>query len=350
MSRFPSNHRSGTKKDDNPVFGQHKRGTNTKASQNSLANIIKQNEIKNKNIHDKENFYDNNRDFSCGKPSIVQHERVKQKKEDRALHAVNENLSNLRLKNEPSSYSKTYPKSEEAENMSMSKLNNENSSVVNGSCEKLQIDEEPGTFEPIDGNKGLENTTEAENSRQEGSKHPLQHSWSFWYFKNDKTRDWKDNLIKIHDVHSVEDFWGVYMYLKDVSKINAGCDYALFKTGIMPTWEDKENESGGKWLIQFDPRDRKRCLDYYWREVLMYLIGNEAENDIINGAVVNVRPKHDKISLWLSTSRRLDEGHILSIGKQVKNRLHLTDMAIDFEIHKDSQAKKSSMSKFAYTL
>jgi len=350
MSNVQSNRRSGTKKNDNLLFGQHKRGTNIKASKNSLANVITQHEIKNANIHDKENFCDNDRTFSSGKTSVVQHERAKLRKDDQALHAVDQNLNNLGLMNEPSSQLNTNSRSRESENMSISKLNYEDSSIVNGSGEKLQIVEEPGTLEPIDGNKQIESIIEAENSHQKDYKHPLQHSWSFWYFKNDKSRDWKDNLIKIHDVPSVEAFWGVYMYLKDVSKINAGCDYALFKTDIMPTWEDKENESGGKWLIQFDPRDRKRCLDYYWREVLMYLIGNEVDNDIINGAVVNVRPKHDKISLWLSTSRRQDESHILSIGKQVKNRLHLTDMTIDFEIHKDSQAKKSSMSKFAYTL
>ena len=39
-------------------------------------------------------------------------------------------------------------------------------------------------------------------------KHPLQNSWAMWFFKNDKSRDWKDNLRVITTFDTVEDFWG----------------------------------------------------------------------------------------------------------------------------------------------
>ena len=39
-------------------------------------------------------------------------------------------------------------------------------------------------------------------------KHPLENSWAMWFFKNDKSRDWKDNLRVITTFDTVEDFWG----------------------------------------------------------------------------------------------------------------------------------------------
>jgi len=46
-------------------------------------------------------------------------------------------------------------------------------------------------------------------------KFPLENSWSFWFFKNEKSKEWKDNLKFITTVEFVEDFWGF------VSHINA---------------------------------------------------------------------------------------------------------------------------------
>jgi len=59
-------------------------------------------------------------------------------------------------------------------------------------------------------------------------KYPLENSWSFWFFKNEKSNDWKDNLVFITTVDFVEDFWGVYNHLQPVSKLNQGCDYMFF--------------------------------------------------------------------------------------------------------------------------
>ena len=62
---------------------------------------------------------------------------------------------------------------------------------------------------------------------------PLEDSWSFWFFKNDRQCEWKDNLIKITTVATVESFWSVYNHLQVASRIGQGCDYLLFKTHIV---------------------------------------------------------------------------------------------------------------------
>ena len=38
-------------------------------------------------------------------------------------------------------------------------------------------------------------------------KFPLQDSWSFWFYKNEKTKSWKENVKFITNVDFVEDFW-----------------------------------------------------------------------------------------------------------------------------------------------
>jgi hypothetical protein len=62
---------------------------------------------------------------------------------------------------------------------------------------------------------------------------PLEDSWTFWFFKNDRQPEWKDNLMMITTVSTVESFWSVYNHLKMASGIVQGCDYLLFKTHIV---------------------------------------------------------------------------------------------------------------------
>ena len=38
-------------------------------------------------------------------------------------------------------------------------------------------------------------------------KHPLQNAWTLWFFKNDKSKSWADNLRVITSFDTVEDFW-----------------------------------------------------------------------------------------------------------------------------------------------
>ena len=38
-------------------------------------------------------------------------------------------------------------------------------------------------------------------------KHPLQNKWALWYYKNDRTKDWNENLKIVAKFQFVEDFW-----------------------------------------------------------------------------------------------------------------------------------------------
>jgi len=59
-------------------------------------------------------------------------------------------------------------------------------------------------------------------------KHPLQNSWTLWFFKNDKSRSWEENQKPIITVNTVEDFWSLYNHIEVASKLPPSSDYSLF--------------------------------------------------------------------------------------------------------------------------
>jgi translation initiation factor 4E len=44
-------------------------------------------------------------------------------------------------------------------------------------------------------------------------------------------------------------------------------------------WEDDYNKQGGRWLINLDKKQRMTCLDNFWLEVMLCLIGESFEDD-----------------------------------------------------------------------
>uniref|UniRef100_A0A5F8HAM8 Eukaryotic translation initiation factor 4E family member 1B n=1 Tax=Monodelphis domestica TaxID=13616 RepID=A0A5F8HAM8_MONDO len=104
-------------------------------------------------------------------------------------------------------------------------------------------------------------------------KHPLENRWALWFFKNDRNRAWQDNLHLVTKFETVEDFWAIHSHIKLASKLSSGCDYALFKDGIEPMWEDSRNKHGGRWLVSLAKQQHQSNLDRLWLEMLLCLIG-----------------------------------------------------------------------------
>ncbi|XP_041605623.1 eukaryotic translation initiation factor 4E type 1B isoform X2 [Vulpes lagopus] len=107
--------------------------------------------------------------------------------------------------------------------------------------------------------------------------HPLLNRWALWFFKNDRSRTWQDNLRLVTKFDTVEDFWAMYSHIQLASKLSSGCDYALFKDGIEPMWEDSRNKRGGRWLVSLAKQQRHSELDRLWLETLLCLIGESFE-------------------------------------------------------------------------
>jgi translation initiation factor 4E len=171
-------------------------------------------------------------------------------------------------------------------------------------------------------------------------KHPLGSAWTLWFYSNDRSRSWKDNQREVTTVSTVEDFWALYHHIEVASAIPNGSDYSLFREGIFPCWDDTRNQKGGRWMVTVDKRQRAKCLDSYWMEILLFLIGEQADGDLgqVNGAVVNVRPKGDKLAVWLADSGEQDS--VLRVGKLIKGVVGMEfNQMLDYLMHDENKQK-----------
>ncbi|XP_013201074.1 eukaryotic translation initiation factor 4E [Amyelois transitella] len=179
-------------------------------------------------------------------------------------------------------------------------------------------------------------------------KHPLQNTWSLWFYDNDRNKTWEENLIELTTFDTVEDFWRLYHHIKLPSELRQGHDYAVFKQGIRPMWEDDANKMGGRWLISLERKQRTTDLDRFWLDVVLLLIGENFEHpEEICGAVVNVRAKIDKIGIWTADTSKQHAN--IEIGRKIKEQLGIHGK-IGFQVHRDTMVKHSSATKNLYTV
>ncbi|XP_063985110.1 eukaryotic translation initiation factor 4E-1A-like isoform X1 [Diachasmimorpha longicaudata] len=180
-------------------------------------------------------------------------------------------------------------------------------------------------------------------------KHPLQNTWTFWYYTHDRQKTWEESQREISSFDTVEDFWALYNHIILASELKQGCDYSMFKKGIRPMWEDDANKQGGRWLMQLDKKQRTYDLDRLWLEILLCMIGEAFDDysDDICGAVVNVRTKGDKLAAWTADATRSQS--VLEIGRKLKERLGIHQrQTIGYQVHKDTMIKAGSATKNTY--
>jgi translation initiation factor 4E len=60
----------------------------------------------------------------------------------------------------------------------------------------------------------------------------------------------------------------IFNNISKTSEIPLKSDYALFKKGVRPEWEDAANEKGGKWSYQFK---RSAGIDELWLYTVLRL-------------------------------------------------------------------------------
>ncbi|KAL6267108.1 eukaryotic translation initiation factor 4E-like [Pogonomyrmex barbatus] len=182
-------------------------------------------------------------------------------------------------------------------------------------------------------------------------KHPLQNTWTLWYYEPDRNKTWEESQREITSFDTAEDFWSLYNHIKTASELRQGSDYSMFKQGIRPMWEDDQNKCGGRWLINLEKKQRATDLDNFWLEILLCMIGeafNEYSDDVC-GAVVNVRTKGDKLGVWTSNADCADS--VMEIGRKLKERLRITSKTtMGYQVHRDTMVKAGSQTKNTYTL
>ncbi|XP_034656925.1 eukaryotic translation initiation factor 4E1 [Drosophila subobscura] len=179
-------------------------------------------------------------------------------------------------------------------------------------------------------------------------RHPLENVWTLWYLENDRTKHWKDMLSEVAKIDSVETFWSLYYTIRPPSELKVGCDYSMFKLGIKPMWEDEANSKGGRWLISVN-KNSKAELDRLWLDILLMMTARIfANSEEICGAVINIRAKNNKISVW--TANGSNKLAILEIGQKLKLFLHLQSNNLQYQLHSDAMCKANSSVKSIYTV
>ncbi|CAN8274712.1 unnamed protein product [Cochlearia groenlandica] len=178
--------------------------------------------------------------------------------------------------------------------------------------------------------------------------HPLEQPWTFWFdTPSAKTKQvaWGSSLRPVFTFSTVEEFWSLYNNMKHPSKLTVGADFYCFKHKVEPKWEDPICANGGKWTMNFT-REKSDKSDKAWLYTLLALIGEQFDHgDEICGAVVNIRTKQERISIW--TKNASNEAAQVSIGKQWKEFLDYNS-SIGFIIHEDAK-KLDRGARNAYT-
>lgn len=134
---------------------------------------------------------------------------------------------------------------------------------------------------------------------------------------------WEAALKVLGAYHTVETFMRVFSTIKRPSQLERQSNYHLFKNGIRPMWEDPANADGGKWTVSFSKASTNPAmLDRSWMWLVLALIGEELDfDDDVTGAVVSIRPKADRISLWIRGRR--DVSRVNALGKKLSDLLEI---------------------------
>jgi len=153
--------------------------------------------------------------------------------------------------------------------------------------------------------------------------------------KNQQGKDWQENLMKLATFGYVEEFWALFNHLRVASRLPPSCDYMLFKSSILPCWEDPQNSSGGRWVLYFSkPEQVYLNLDVCWLASMLALIGGQYAQDTnyVNGVVLSARKSCDRIALW--TSVHHDQQLIFRIGRRMRELINIPrQIHILFELH-----------------
>lgn len=181
--------------------------------------------------------------------------------------------------------------------------------------------------------------------KQTNEKHDLQHRWCLWvhqrpgqnYTKDYGDTNWSEGQRVVHEFGTAEDFWAMIHYAHPPSKLGSS-DYSLFRHGVTPAWEDPNFRRGGRWVVKLE-KLKVETLDELWVLINLALIGetfSDYSGDAVCGAIVSVRNRGSKASLWVSESSRVERilaigHHYMSVLKEAPGLEGLTASSLTFE-------------------
>ena len=145
--------------------------------------------------------------------------------------------------------------------------------------------------------------------------HRLKSVWTFSYCipprdSQNKTEQWERYLHHFSDFMSFEDFYGILNTLDKPATLPVSCRYYVFRKGIKPIWEDKANEDGFIFSVEYEigtpkskgkakGKDFSELAEEKWTDLTLSVLAGDFPNvDKINGIEFFHRKSGFRVALW----------------------------------------------------
>lgn len=165
--------------------------------------------------------------------------------------------------------------------------------------------------------------------------HKLHCTWTFSYCippntTKGKAEQWDRYLHPFTDFCSFEDFYGILNSIEKPATLPVGCRYYVFKKGIKPIWEDKANEGGYAFSVEYDSqvkkgkgkkptKDKSIIAEDKWMDLTLTMLTNNFPNvDKVNGIEFNHRKSGFRIGVW---TKRIDQNEKTALETDIKKLL-----------------------------
>ncbi|KAJ6232837.1 hypothetical protein M0813_04363 [Anaeramoeba flamelloides] len=279
------------------------------------------------------------------------------------MSTVNSSSTQTQAKTKTKTKKKSKTKTKEITNKTTTKKNNnlqtESSSGTKVSANKKiqnkeEMEREKGNEkgkeskkEKVRENQAIELPKKTFNTNKQSDKHYLHNKWTMWVDGFTSSKKWGEDLTRIFDFETLEDFWALYNNLCTVVELKTGANFRLFKYGIKPEWEDEHNQKGGRWSLKLTQSGEK--LEPIWLDTMLSMIGEHYQpSGEICGAVLSKRRGVDRISLWTKTSDQQKTQE--NIGKKWKQEINVENLfgktKITYVGHKQFQGRTKSSRRF----
>ena len=129
--------------------------------------------------------------------------------------------------------------------------------------------------------------------------HTLNDNWILWAHLPHDTDLTIDSYKRIIDMSNIETILEVKKIIPDTMIKN--CMIFCMRKGILPTWEDEKNRSGGSFSFKINNSD----VYDVWNELMLslmteMLIKEEVLNKLINGITISPKKNFCIVKIWMS--------------------------------------------------
>ena len=180
--------------------------------------------------------------------------------------------------------------------------------------------------------------------------HELLYDWSWFIHIESHVDTYVTSYKKIFSFNTCEGWARVINYIPDAGTLtsdnkNVLCNgekvmaYSLFRTGIMPQWEDIRNEHGCEWGCRQE-MDADN-VSIIWKHIIASMVGGDL--DVLGARVVNKNTysrRMTKIEVWLGEEH--DPAEIYGKIQRIISDLRLNSECPNFQIlHHDIKTKET---------